>query len=71
MLILSRRAGESFLIGDNIRITVLSSRGNQVRIGIDAPKDTVVHREEVYLRMHQEQTEAPPIASAPPESSDT
>lgn len=53
MLILSRRAGESFLIGDNIRITVLSARGNQVRIGIDAPKDTPVHREEVYQRMQQ------------------
>lgn len=53
MLILSRRAGESFLIGDNIRVTVLSARGNQVRIGIDAPKDTAVHREEVYQRMQQ------------------
>lgn len=65
MLILSRRAGESFLIGDNIRVTVLSSRGNQVRIGIDAPKDTVVHREEVYQRMQQGQPE-----DVPPESPD-
>jgi carbon storage regulator len=70
MLILSRRAGESFLIGDNIRVTVLSSRGNQVRIGIDAPKDTVVHREEVYLRMQQEQPEAPHPEAPPSESSD-
>ena len=55
MLILSRRTGESFMIGDNIRITVLNARGSQVRIGIDAPKDTPVHREEIYLRMQTEQ----------------
>jgi carbon storage regulator len=55
MLILSRRTGESFMIGDNIRITVLNARGSQVRIGIDAPKETPVHREEIYLRMHSEQ----------------
>lgn len=48
MLILSRRTGESFMIGDDIRITVLNARGSQVRIGIDAPKDTPVHREEIY-----------------------
>lgn len=48
MLILSRRTGESFMIGDDIRITVLNARGSQIRIGIDAPKDTPVHREEIY-----------------------
>ena len=53
MLILSRRTGESFMIGDNIRITVLNARGSQVRIGIDAPKDTPVHREEIYQRVQQ------------------
>lgn len=55
MLILSRRTGESFMIGDDIRITVLNARGSQVRIGIDAPKDTPVHREEIYQRIQGEQ----------------
>lgn len=53
MLILSRRTGESFMIGDDIRITVLNARGSQVRIGIDAPKDTPVHREEIYQSIQQ------------------
>jgi carbon storage regulator len=50
VLILSRRKGESFWIGDNIKITVLSQRSNQVRIGIDAPRSMPVHREEVRER---------------------
>ena len=50
MLILSRRNGESFIIGENIKITVLSQRSNQVRIGIDAPRDLPVFREEVLDR---------------------
>lgn len=50
MLILSRRQGESFLIGSDIKITVLSQRNNQVRIGIDAPRSLPVHREEIVLR---------------------
>ena len=45
MLILTRKVGESLLIGDNVSITVLSVRGNQVKIGVDAPKDVSVHRE--------------------------
>jgi carbon storage regulator len=50
VLILSRRKGESFWIGDNIKVTILSQRSNQVRIGIDAPRSLPVHREEVRRR---------------------
>lgn len=50
MLILSRRQGESFLIGNDIKITVLSQRNNQIRIGIDAPRSLPIHREEIILR---------------------
>ena len=51
MLILSRRLGESIRIGDNVAVTVLEVRGDQVRIGIQAPKDVPVHREEVFARL--------------------
>lgn len=54
MLILTRRIGESVNIGDNIQITILGVRGNQVRIGVDAPQDVPVHREEIYERIKQE-----------------
>jgi len=54
MLVLSRRLGETIIIGDAIKITVLGISGNQVRMGIDAPKDIPVHREEVYLRIQAE-----------------
>lgn len=53
MLILTRKVGESLLIGDNVSITVLSVRGNQVKIGVDAPKDVSVHREEIYHRIKE------------------
>lgn len=53
MLILTRKVGESLLIGDDVSITVLSVRGSQVKIGINAPKDVSVHREEIYERIKQ------------------
>ena len=51
MLVLTRRVGESMVIGKNIRVTVLNVKGNQVRLGIEAPKDIPVHREEIYQRI--------------------
>ena len=54
MLVLSRKAEESMFIGDDIKITVLDIRGGQVRIGITAPQDIKIHREEVYDRINQE-----------------
>jgi carbon storage regulator len=54
MLILTRRIGEVLRVGDEVSITVLGIKGNQVRIGIDAPKDVSVHREEIYQRIKNE-----------------
>jgi len=64
MLILTRRVGESLMIGDDVNVTVLGIRGNQVRIGVDAPKDVAVHREEIYERIQQEKTDDVPSSEA-------
>ena len=62
MLILTRRVGETLVIGDEIRITVLGVRGNQVRMGVNAPKNVAVHREEIYQRIQSEKDSSQPIS---------
>jgi carbon storage regulator len=64
MLILTRRVGETVMIGNEVTVTVLGVKGNQVRIGVNAPKDVAVHREEIYERIkREEEQESRPAAT--------
>ncbi len=68
MLILTRRVGETLMIGDSVSVTVLGVKGNQVRIGINAPKDVAVHREEIFQRIKREHCEHEETIEATPPS---
>lgn len=59
MLILTRRVGETLMVGDEVTVTVLGVKGNQVRLGVNAPRDVAVHREEIYQRIQTEQPASP------------
>ncbi|EMJ6831236.1 carbon storage regulator CsrA [Pseudomonas aeruginosa] len=59
MLILTRRVGETLMVGDDVTVTVLGVKGNQVRIGVNAPKEVAVHREEIYQCIQKEKDQEP------------
>ena len=63
MLILTRRVGETVMIGDNVTVTVLGVKGNQVRVGVNAPRDVAVHREEIFERIKREEQDGVPAHS--------
>lgn len=63
MLVLTRRVGEKLIIGDDIEVVVLGYQGDQVRLGIKAPKDVDVHREEIYQRIHGSERSRQPAAA--------
>ncbi|XOU94071.1 MAG: carbon storage regulator CsrA [Candidatus Kerfeldbacteria bacterium] len=68
MLILTRRLGESITIGDDIKVSVLGIHGRQVRIGIQAPEDVVVHREEIYIKIKDDKAKVAAKEKKPPSS---
>lgn len=63
MLILTRRVGETLMVGDEVTVTVLGVKGNQVRLGVNAPRDVAVHREEIYERIKKEQDDDVPAGN--------
>ena len=65
MLILTRRVGETVVIGNDVTVTVLGVKGNQVRLGVNAPREVAVHREEIFERIKREQDADAPAAAAP------
>jgi len=65
MLILTRRVGETVMIGEDVTVTVLGVKGNQVRIGVSAPRDVAVHREEIFERIKREEAGEPEPTDEP------